>query len=954
VTFLFTDVEGSTASWEKRPDAMRTALAMHDDIVRSAIATYSGTVFSTGGDGFAAAFSRASAAVQAAVAAQSALASASWPDDLALRVRVGLHTGEGHERDRDYFGPAVNRAARVMDAANGAQILVSAATREVLGGDQVASTSLVDLGVHELRDVVEPMRLYRLDAAGFVSDERPPLTGGVRAGNLPNPAGPILGRGDEVGAVIVDLTLARVVTLTGVGGIGKTRLALEVGHLVQAQWRDGVWFGALETVSRPDDLIPSLLGSLGVDPGPRDDAESLIEGLRYREVLLILDNCEHLLDGVAEVVREIVLRCPAVRVLCTSREPLDVDGERTRRVRSLAVEDAGPAVELFRLRAAEVGASIDAHGDADAILRICRRLDGIPLAIELAAARARSLRVNEIAERLDDMFRLLTGGRRGATERHRTLRATLEWSYDLLSEPERTVLARLSVFGGAFSLEAAEAVAGEGGDSAETVDVIDRLVSRSLVVPVDDSLESRFRLLEPVRQLAVERLARRGEADATRELHAQWYLERIVDLDARWRSGDDQGAWPVAAREFANLKSAFDHLVDSRLVNDAERFVVASYGPIACHFDVSPMYDWAPRAREIGSDRVGPFTASACAIAAWGAILRSDLEGAADWIRRGAAAIEAGSQDDGFVSAAAIHHVVSGGEVAVSDEFLNRSVASALASDDLHRQVWVLIYAGRFDEALERAQRLGNKLLIASARSYMATLAPEGRDEARELFWEAAQECHSYLMRNHAALELGVDHIRRGAAFDGLLLLRTPMRDWLLRGDARVWSVLHATAMGFAVVGEVEFAARVAGAVGDRPLPFVTQNRRAMLDALLDAALDDTRRARHEAGGRVLDAGAAVTESLERIETLAAERAREDVGVGVDAAGLTARQYEVAELVARGLTNKQIAQRLGISRFTAETHVRNILERLDATSRSEIATWVARQSATGSGTRVAT
>jgi predicted ATPase/class 3 adenylate cyclase/DNA-binding CsgD family transcriptional regulator len=942
VTFLFTDVEGSTASWEQHPDSMPSALATHDAILRSAIGSHGGVVFATGGDGFTAVFSRADAALRAAIEAQALLAGVGWPGGLALAVRMGLHTGECQERDGNYFGPPVNRAARVMDAANGRQILVSSATWEVVGGELGGSTTLLDLGVHELRDVMEPVRLYRVDDRVFASDPRPPRTGGVRSGNLPTGSGVLLGRDADLKAVVEDLAAARVVTLTGVGGIGKTRLALEVGRGSQTEWRDGVWFAALDTIDTPDAMLRALHGLLGIEPRSRPDLESLIEGLRFRESLLILDNCEHVLDAVAEATNGIVSSCPGVRVLATSREPLDVEGERVRRVGSLATDRDGASVALFCVRADEGGASLDADRDMDAIVRICRRLDGIPLAIELAAVRARALRPAEIAERLDDMFRLLTSGRRASTERHRTLRATLEWSYELLSEPERALLDRLSIFAGSFALDAVEAVAaGEPVLANEIVDIIDRLVSRSLLVPVGDVDETRFRLLEPVRHLAAEKLAGRGETDIARHAHTQWYLDLLVRLGERWRAGDDQGTWPIAARELPNLRVAFDHLVEAGRVDDAERFAVLGYGPIGWHFDSVPMYDWAPRAGSLDSDHVGPWTASVCAVAAWGAALRDDLDGAAAWLRRGVRAIDAGSTDEGLVAAAAMHHVLSGGELAVSDAFLDRSVEAALQSGELHRQVWVLDYAGRSEEALDAAVRLGNKVLIATAR-LIAIVGRRASDELVELFWEAAHESHSYLMVNHAAMELGTAQVRAGAPLDGLLLLRSPARDWLLRADSRVWSVLHSMAFGFVVLGDVETAARLAGAIGDRHIPFVSDRRRALLRSQLDESLDGAACARHVTAGRALDAGAAVAEALDRIEALAALSSADAAASDVDPSDLTARQLEVAKLVAQGFTNKQIARRLGISRFTAETHVRNILERLGAASRSEIATWVAR------------
>ena len=814
----------------------------------------------------------------------------------------------------------------------------------------------MDLGFHDLRDVIEPVRLYRLESSEFASDRRPPRSANAYDGNLPAVAVTLFGRSDDVESIVSHLGHARVVTLTGVGGVGKTRLALEVGRVMQATGFGGVWFAALDTVDRPEALVAALHSLLEIEGDSDRGLSSLVAGLRFRKALLILDNCEHLLDAAGAVAAAIVSTCPGARVLATSREPLDIDGERVRRVEPLNTDADGAAVSMFRVRAEEVGAAVDPVRDREAIVQICQRLDGIPLAIELAAARTRSLRPVEIADRLNDMFRLLTGGRRASTERHRTLRATLEWSYEMLTPSEQTVLARSAIFSGSFSLPAAEAVTGTSDQpEGEIVDALHRLVTRSLVVPVDEGEETGFRLLEPVRQLAHEKLAASGESDRLRRAHTEWYLDLMVRLGELWRAGGDQTAWPVAARELPNLRACFDQLIESERVDDAERFVVAAYGPIACQFDGAPMYEWASRARAIDPARVGPSTASVCAIAAAGAIPRADFDTSARWLRDGVGAIEVGSRDEGLVSAIAFHHMLSGGEQAVSDEFLERSVEAALVSDDLHRQVWVLAYAGHVAEALTRAQRLGNRTLIALARSRDAARSSERHDEAVELFWEAAQDSHSYMMRNHAAVGLGNLQIRAGAPLDGLLLLRGPARDWLSRGDARVWTVLDSIAVGFAVLGDFEAAARLAGAIGDRPLQFVGPRRRAVLGALLDDWDDASARSRHQAAGHELDAGTAVAEALARIEALSSRRGQHTTARSLaDGADLTARQCEVAELVARGFTNKQIAQRLGISRFTAETHVRNILDRLGASSRSEIATWYASQPLSEAGTQLGT
>ena len=668
MTFLFTGVEGSIAIWERHPEAIRQALAVHDELVRSTIVAHGGRVFSAGGDGFAAAFDRAEPAARAAIAVQAALATATWPHDLELSVRMGLHSGEARERGGEFFGAAVNRASRVMDVATvhrsspppppGSSLATIGASNA--DGSTSVSTSCAT------RSILSVCTASGRRRSRAIPDRRVPEA--VALGNLPALAAQLVGRSDDVETVVAGLATARVATLTGVGGIGKTALALEVGRRLQPQAPDGVWLAALDTIERPDALLPLLLSLFGVDAWAVGDLDSLLDGLRFRETLLILDNCEHVLDAAADVATAIGRACPKVRVLATSREPLDVQGERVRRVPSLSVGDDGTAAALFRLRAEDAGTKLDPVRDADVVAQICCRLDGIPLAIELAAARTRSLRPAEIADRLDDMFRLLTGGKRAAAERHRTLRATLEWSYDLLSDAERVVLARLAAFSGSFGLDAAAWIVGGvlGDAGAEIVDLLDRLVARSLVVPIDDADETRFRLLEPVRQLAAENLAARGDAETTRARHTEWYLGLIDRLGVLWRTGSDQAAWPIAKRELPNLRTAFDHLVETARQDDAERFVVAAYGPIGCQFDGAPMYEWAPKARAIDPGHIGPFSASTCAIAALGAIPRGDFARATQWLRLGVDAIGAGSYDDGLVCCAAIHQVFSGGEPAVT------------------------------------------------------------------------------------------------------------------------------------------------------------------------------------------------------------------------------------------------------------------------------------------------
>lgn len=882
----------------------------HAEGVAPVAARHGGTVVLGTSDGVGAAFASAGAAVDAAIELQQIDA-----------ARIGV--------DVD-----LERAARVAAVANDAQILLAEVVCARLRAEGPHAARLVDVGTHALRGVIEGVALVRAEHGSFDSDRRPPRTGQQPTTNLPARPRALVGREADIASLSAELGAGVVVTLTGVGGVGKTELAVAVGHRHRAAWRDGVWFVALDVVDRSDGVTRTLLGTLGIEGSSSGDVSALLDGLRHREMVLILDNCEHVLDAAANLAQAITDQCPRVCVLATSREPLGVVAERVRRVRSLDTGPGGHAVELFRQRAHDAGAVLEPSQDDDAILQICRRLDGIPLAIELAAARARSLRAVDIAERLDDMLRVLTGDRGAArTDRHRTMRAAIQWSHELLEDDERAALARLSIFAGTFSLDAATAIIGVD----DALDVVDRLVARSLVVIDDAAEQTRFRVLEPVRQFAAEQLDSSGETASVRDRHTTWYLALAEELGARWRAGEDQATWPIAARDLPNLVAAFDGLVEHGRIDDAQRFAVATFGVIDCQFDNIVDSVWAPAAVEIDSDHVGPHTASACGIAAWGMSAHAKFEESARWLRRGLAALERGSHDDGILTAATVFHSWSSDERVAPDGFLERSLEDALASDDLHRQIWVLSYAGCAEETLERAQRLGNQTLIALAYSGLVGEDDTSRLLAAERFWEAAQRSHSYIFLSHAAHRLGVEQIRSGAAVDGLLVLRSPLHAWLLRADRRVWDVLHSAAWGLAAAGDVASAARLVGAIGGRSRPLHGEHR--PLERLLEDGLDVVDRARLEASGSLLDAGDAVAEALDRIDSIA--RSRGDVH---DVDVLTGRQREIASLVARGLTNKQIAERLGISRYTAETHVRNILERLGAATRAEVAARVTRAS----------
>jgi predicted ATPase/class 3 adenylate cyclase len=565
VTFLFTDVEGSSRLWEEDPDAMQDTLARHDVIVRSAIESHGGFVVKTTGDGFHAAFGTALDAVEAGVDVQLALAAESWSETGPLRVRVGVHSGAAEVREGDYYGPALNRAARLMDAGHGGQLLVSGATGELLRG---ASVELVDLGSHQLRDLGEPEHVFQVLHAGLRSEFAALRTLDAFPGNLPLQVTTFVGRDDDVAQVIEALEESRVVTLIGVGGVGKTRLAVQIAAGVLPEYRDGVWLCELGPLNDPGQVPDAVATALGVQQRPGQSiTESLVLWLRSKEMLVVLDNCEHLLDAAAQLVAAIVGSCPAVTVLATGREGLGVRGERMMMVRSLPLPDADATIEeiltadavtLFAERADQAGGRLSLDDEtAVTVGQLCRRLDGIPLAIELAAARTRMMSPQEIAARLDERFRLLTGGSRTAVERHQTLRRAVEWSYDLLGERERAVLDCLGVFAGGFTLEAAEAVAGgEDLDPLEVLDSIGQLVDKSLVVAERERHDTRYRLLETIRTYALERLDDRGATDAMRRRHATWCTEFIAEVSVGVR-GPDEATWLERInRELDNLRAA--------------------------------------------------------------------------------------------------------------------------------------------------------------------------------------------------------------------------------------------------------------------------------------------------------------------------------------------------------------------------------------------------------------
>ncbi|MDQ7829652.1 MAG: tetratricopeptide repeat protein [Armatimonadota bacterium] len=600
LTFLFTDIEGSTPLWEQHHQAMTLALTRHDALLRQVLEERGGHVFKHVGDALYAAFGNAADAVAAATAAQEALAREPWPLPEGLRVRMAVHTGSAELRGGDYAGRPLNLAARLVAAGHGGQVVLSDATRALVAGDLPPGVELRDLGLHRLAGLAHPERIWQLLVPGLPADFPPLRTLDTLPNNLPRPLTTFVGRERELGEIAALLQRTRLVTLTGPGGGGKTRLALQVASDLLRRFPDGVWWVELAAL-RDESLIPQrIAAAVGVhEEVHRPLALTLADALAARRLLLVVDNCEHLLAGCAEAARHLLERCPELRVLATSQEPLGVPGEVVYRVRPLALPDpqATPtltaaeqseAVRLFLDRAALSQPRFRlTEATAPVVLQICRRLDGIPLAIELAAARLGALSLEQVASRLDDRFRLLTRGDRGAPTRHQMLRAALDWSYDLLAEAERTLLRRLAVFAGGFDVEAAEAVTaddpagvasgtgdgtpaagdGPGGRlaAADVLDVLSRLVEKSFVL--FDEERGRYTLLETVRLYAQEHLVAAGEEQHLRDRHRDHYLglARLAD-PALGRPGQE-GWLDRLAADHDNLRTALAWSLESGAVD---------------------------------------------------------------------------------------------------------------------------------------------------------------------------------------------------------------------------------------------------------------------------------------------------------------------------------------------------------------------------------------------------
>lgn len=561
VTFLMTDVEGSTPQWEAHPDLMMEAIQRHDDLIATAVGERGVLIRSKGeGDSTFSVFSDAADALVAIVEAQRALHREPWPHEIRMRVRAALYSGEATVREGDYFGTAPNRASRLRSVAHGGQTICSELTRELIGRRCPDDVALIDLGLHRLRDVARAERVFQVGHADLPGEFAPLRSLGVRH-NLPVRRSNFIGREQDIIAVQKHLEVDRLVTLTGLGGCGKTRLAIEVAAGELERFPDGVFFVDLSPVFDPHVVGGTVAAAVGfsrmaLGTGSGRPSGELIDFLETRDVLLVIDNCEHVLDACAHLIDEILERCPGVAILATSREAIELQGERRYAVAPLSAPDddfpeMSDAVRLFGDRATLARSEfVVSHQNVGDVAEIFRRLDGVPLAIELAAAHVSHLSPRQIVDRLDDRFRLLAGGRR-RTHRQQTLHAALEWSHDLLSDDERAVFRRLAAFPGTFSHEAATAVSGD----VPAFELLRSLVGKSLLVTEaeSDDGEQRFRLLESVRIYAEEKLAEANEDELARDRHRDYFLEWAESIPPELTYLDPDGS---IRRERHNLRAA--------------------------------------------------------------------------------------------------------------------------------------------------------------------------------------------------------------------------------------------------------------------------------------------------------------------------------------------------------------------------------------------------------------
>jgi predicted ATPase/class 3 adenylate cyclase/Flp pilus assembly protein TadD len=742
VSFLFTDIEGSTRRWETHRAQMQHAVQRHDELIRATSNKHGGVVFKTIGDAFCIAFGRPEDALGAALDAQGLLGEEDFAGVEGLRARMAIHTGTADERDGDYFGPTVNRVARLLAVGHGGQVLVSGTAADLLQGSMPARTSLRDLGEHLLRDLARPEQVYQLVSPGLPEIFPALRSLGALPNNLPRQATTFIGRDEELTEIKALLAKSQLVTLVGTGGVGKTRTALQVGADLLDGSGDGVWFVDLAQVAAPAYVVPEMARVFSIQPqADRDFLDDLRFYLKSKNLLLIVDNCEHVVAEASRVIADLIKACPRVWVLATSREGLNVHGEQVYRMPSLSVpsstEKIGAeealrygAVALFVARASALDSQFTFGDDrVPIVLDICRRLDGIALAIELAAARVTILSLKQLSQRLDERFRLLTGGDRTALPRQQTMRAAIDWSYELLSETEQTLFRRLAIFQGGWTLEAASSVCSDDTmDEFAIFDALALLVNKSLVVVELGAETQRYRLLESLRQYGVERLKQRFELDDAARRHAQYFADYGRRAAEKWQKIPEVVWLASIDVELDNIRAALewalaqgnDPLLGAAL---AERLWVFWFG--RSHHEGKLVTEAARAAVDPHSDPA----------------LSVDIDLALTRMRVGKSREE---------TLALCERALAGARALGDERRLARAVfywGEALVFENRHDEAVVAL-----TEALEHAQKVGDQYRATSAIQLLGKAYVRlGRlDEARERFGKAMQYYENRSVeRNH-------------------------------------------------------------------------------------------------------------------------------------------------------------------------------------------------------------
>jgi predicted ATPase/class 3 adenylate cyclase/DNA-binding CsgD family transcriptional regulator len=985
VTLLFTDVEGSILLWEADREAMAEASARYDRIVRHQIEVTGGHVFTSVGEAFRAVFADPSAALVAAVALQRALGAEPWPPGLPIRARVALHSGACVERDGDYVGPVVNRAARLLAAGHGGQVLVSAATHELLAGRLPGGIGLRDLGEHHLKDLGRPEQVLQATGQGLAEGFGPlrSLDDPALRHNLPSQATSFVGRAAEL-AELRSLVSGgpRLVTIVGPGGIGKSRLALQVAADALDGAFEGAWLVELAPVAEPELVARTVAAVLSVreEPG-RPILDTLADALGDRHLLVVLDNAEHVLGAAAKLADAVIRSCPRACLLVTSREPLGISGERVFRVPPLAVPPADLAapgalaafesVQLFTQHAAmhARGFALD-DANAAAVASLCVRLDGIPLALELAAARLGSLSVPEISSRLDRRFQLLTRGSRTALPRHQTLRALIDWSYDLLNQQERLVLDRLSVFAGGWTLAAAEAVASRG-DTADwqVLDHLAALVDKSLVQAEDSHGSTRYRLLETVRDYAAERLGERpgSELHQARAAHRDHYLA-LAETAERHLCGRDEAVWlDRLEAEFDNIRAALAFsLADPEGAEPGLRLAVGlrwfcnmrSHGgevfevlnallqrpdarapthiraralTVGCHLldllvsdtEVTSMAGEAIRiARDLADDAIA---ADALSFLCWFRFEQGDLPAALAQIGE------------------AVGLARTAGDPRLLAEILGRRAVFESEAGDLDAA-----FADN-EEALSLARAIGDNLRLANTLANLAVDEHTAGDlrAARAHLQEA-----STLADEHGYQNLSVG-LPQNLGFVDLLdgdprSARRHFTDSLdVARKAGVKAYVHGAFLGLALAagadGDPTAAATLHGFADEqyeqagRGFEAIETGLRDRDHAQLRVKLGDAAFEAAYTRGRTLSQADAIALAGPAAEPdPAAESATGQATAGDLADLLSQREREIVALLAGGATDAQIAERLFLSINTVRSHLDRIRDKTGARRRAEL------------------